>query len=440
MRTFINLLLLPFFILGQELEVSLPTRSSLKPIYVSNLHSQDHDWRFAEELRSVLEFDLNQGGFCSVVARRNEWEETFSYPDPRIRFNPSFWKKEKISFCISWQIEQNQIELTAFNVEKGTSKRYPPIPLDRKAIHQLSDLLHKDLFGKQGIASLRLIYSQRHKNQTEKGLDFLSEIWVCDYDGINARQVTAERSYCLSPYFIPDRPDEFFYVSERSGQSKIYRASLSNPKGELLVDLRGNQALACLSKKGTQMAFISDLAGRPDLFVQQFDSKGKMVGKARQLYSAPRATQATPTFSPDGKKVAFVSDKDGPPRIYLLDVLSPKDTRRTRPQLLTKKNRENTSPCWSPDGTKLAYSAKVEGVRQIWIYDFATEEETQLTFGPQNKENPSWASNSFHLVYNTECEESCELFLTHLNQSEPIQISKGSGQKRFASWEHLPSR
>ncbi len=425
MWNFISFLLFPFLLIGQELEVHLATRSLLKPIYLSSFGSDFEEWR------RILEFDLNANGFCSVVQKRNDLEEMLHFPDVRANFNLAAWRKEKIRFCLVACVSQNQLELTAFNIEQGTSKKYSPILLERKAIHRFADALQKDLFGKEGIASLRLIYTQRTKNGTEKGHEWLSEIWISDSDGANARQITSENSYCLSPYFLPNRTDEFFYVSEKSGQSKIYRASLSNPKGQLMVDLRGNQALPSLSKKGTQIAFITDAAGRPDLFIQNLDEKGCAIGKARQLFSSPRATQATPTYSPEGKQIAFVSDKDGPPRIYAIDI----GAESPRPRLLTKKNRENTSPAWSPDGTKLAYSAKVDGVRQIWVYDFLTEEETPLTTGSGIKENPSWAPDSFHLVYNTENEEGCELYLIHLNGGEPIQITKGPGQKRFASWE-----
>jgi TolB protein len=435
MLKFIVFLLFPLLIVCQDLEVRLSTRSPLKPIYLSNLNNKDPDWRYFEELRSILEFDLNASGYCSVLERNDKLEESLRIPDARSNFDLIIWKKEKIPFCLALNVNQNQLELTAFNIEKGTSKKYPPIPLERHAIHKLADAVQKDLFGKEGIASMKILYTQRTKNGTEKGRDWISEVWVCDSDGAGARQVTNEKSYCLSPFFLPNSPEEFFYVSEKSGQSKIYRASLSRAEGELMVDLRGNQALPSLSRKGTQIAFITDVAGRPDLFIQNLDERGRMLGKARQLFSAPRATQATPTYSPDGKQIAFVSDKDGPPRIYVLGVIDAKNTQRQHPRLITKKNRENTSPAWSPDGTKLAYSAKVEGVRQIWVYDFLTDEERPLTAGPQNKENPSWAPDSFHLVYNTETDDTCELYLIHLNQSEPIQISKGPEQKRFASWQ-----
>jgi len=431
----LTIFLLPFLLISQELEVALPTRSNLKPIYISSTHTQDHDWRFAEDLRSILEYDFNLGGFCSVAERQDHLEQTLQFPDVRSNFNLSVWKKTNISYCLAINATKNHLELTLFNIENGSSKKYPIIKTDRHAIHQLTDTIHKDLFNQEGIASLRLIFTQRKKNPSLDGLEWLSEVCICDIDGANARQLTSDNSYCLSPYFFPNSNEEFFYVSEKSGQSKIYRASLSNPKGKVVIDMRGNQALPTITKQGTQMAFISDLAGRPDLFVQNFDRKGEMLGKSRQLYSAPRATQATPTYSPDGKKIAFVSDRDGPPRVYSLEVVNHKATKRIRPQLITKKNRENTSPSWSPDGTKLAYSAKVDGFRQIWIYDFATGEEVQLTTGPENKENPSWAPDNFHLVYNTESSDNCELYLIHINQGEPIQVIKAPGQKRFASWE-----
>jgi TolB protein len=431
------------FLHSEEIEVRLKTAVQLKPVYLSRMKTEpsQFDWRYFEDLRSLLEFDLSNGGFASVPSIREEWEQTFHWPDVRREFDLTVWKKEKIPFVLTLSVSRNVLQLTAFNIEKGTSKRYAEIPItgrseeDRKQIHTLTDLLHKDLFGVEGIASLRLIYSQRTKGiETE----WVSEICLCDSDGANAKQITAEQSYCITPSFYPHTAGlanpSFFFVSYKQGQSKIYWGT-PHSKPEIAIELRGSQLLPTINGKATQMAFISDAAGRPDLFIQNFDASHRPIGKARQLFSAPRATQASPTFSPDGKKVAFVSDKDGPPRVYLLDVLTPKDTKRPRPHLLTTRNRENTSPAWSPDGTKLAYSAKVDGVRQIWLYDFETGEETPLTTGPENKENPAWAPNSFHLVYNTDLEDSGELFLINLNQREPIQISKGIGHKRFASWE-----
>lgn len=431
---------------GENLEVPLATRSNVKLLYMSRIHidPSEWDWRYFDELRELLSFDLNHGGFVKIAPVRQEFEETFDWSDVRKGFQVTMWRKQGFSYVLAIHADSKQLTVTAFDTNKETSKKYPAICLtgqmeaDRRMIHRLTDALHKDLFGFEGIASLRILYAQRNKNPASSGLSWLSEIWMCDADGANARQLTLEKGYCLSPVFLPKTggDPEFLYVFNNEGQSKIFRSYLSRPQEKtLVVGLRGNQVLPSVSKKGSQIAFITDVAGRPDVFLQNLDSKRQMIGKARQLYSCPRATQASPTLSPDGKYIAFVSDKDGSPRIYVMEIPDPKNTQRPRPRLLTLKNRENTSPAWSPDGRKLAYSAKVEGVRQIWIYDFATESEQQLTTGPEIKENPAWAPDSLHLVYNTEGASSCELYLINLLQEEPVLLSKGPGQKRFPCWE-----
>lgn len=408
--------LLPFLLIAQDLDVALPTRSSLRPIYLS-----------AEgEAKEVLSFDLSHNSFSFVAEKRADLEA-----DLQEGFHPAIWKQAGIPFCLAIKQNNNQLHATLFNLEKGGQKKFPPIPNERRALHALADSIEKELFGIAGIHSLKLIYTQREVNPQKQG-EFTSEIWVSDADGASARQVTFGEGYCLSPQFFENSSDEFFYVSEKTGQAKIYRSRISNPKPELMIEMKGNQILASLSKQGSQMAFISDVAGRPDLFLQPLDSKGKSAGKPRQLFSQARATQATSTFHPDGKKLAFVSDKDGPPRVYLLALASSSET--PHPTLITKRNRENTNPAWSPDGTKLAYSAKVDGVRQIWIYDFLMNEEIPLTDGPIHKENPAWAPNSIHLVYNTESPSSCELFLIDIKGGAPVQISHGAHHKRFASW------
>jgi TolB protein len=379
-----NLIFLFCALFAEEIEVRLKTAAEAKPVYLV----MDHP------LRTVLEFDLNGGGFLHVVDR-------------------------KAPHLIQVFEDGNMLQATVVNPERGTKRHFANIPADRKGIHRLSDLIYKELFGIEGIASCRLLYAQRDSS----GIGFISEIYCCDSDGANPERITFDNDYCVTPSFYP-KSEDFFYISYKQGQSKIFRSNVKSKKSELAFELRGSQVLPSMDRQGVQMAFISDVAGRPDLFVHSF-------GKSRQLFSAPRATQASPTFSPDGQKIAFVSDKDGSPRVYLMDL----HQVRKSLHLLTKRNRENTSPAWSPDGKKLAYSAKVDGVRQIWLYDFETEDEIPLTSGGVNKENPSWAPDSLHLVYNTENEDESELFILQIKQKVPIQITSGGGQKRFPAWE-----
>lgn len=426
----------------QELEVRLETKVPLKPIYLSRLHPviPTENVREADELRSILAYDLANNGYSSVVS-------TFELAEQKIgsdlrKIDTAFWKKERIPFVIVLENSQNSITATLLQIDKGSMKRYAEIVLshqsetDQLAIHKLADAIQKDLFGTQGIASLRLIYSQRSKNNESNSPEWSSDIWTCFWNGSHPKRLTMAKGYCMSPGFLPsNKLKQYFYVSTNRGQSKILRSRFNDTQSDVWIHLRGSQLLPAIAKDGSKIAFITDVAGRPDLFIQHLDVNGNEAGKPYQLFTAPNATQASPTFSPDGRHIAFVSDKGGSPRVYVMEIRDPREVRHPELKVITKVNRENTSPAWSPDGKKIAYSARSDGVRQIWIYDFTKDQEWQLTSGPENKENPSWAPDSIHLVYNTETKDVSELYMINLHQQEPVLIHLGYGQKRFASWE-----
>lgn len=220
------------------------------------------------------------------------------------------------------------VKLTLPNASKGIEE----VPLtgelakDRFALHQIHDTLFQALYGAPGIASTRILYTVRSRkgNDPEK---WGSEVWSADYDGANAKPQTAENCLCVTPTFIPTKSGgrcrHYLYVSYKIGQPKIFAASLEDQVGKRLTYLRGNQLMPAVSPTLDKIAFIGDITGNPDLFIQDFSIENGMTGKPRQVFCAAGAAQGTPTFSPDGKTLAFVSNKDGTPRIYMLEIPFP---------------------------------------------------------------------------------------------------------------------
>ena len=420
----------------QEIRIYLPTAASLESLYLGKISTSDasFDANYLQQLEAILHFDLNHNG-STQVAPYNVQKESF------LNQNPKMWKGLNATHAVKPVIQDKMLSVTVFSSQNGSLKQFNEIPLtgnlgkDRRQIHKLADAIHKSLFGIDGVASTRILYSIKLKTQQSSG-QWVSEIWSCDWDGANPKQLTKEGSYCVTPVFIPTSAkfanDRFLYVTYKWGQPKICIASMSEGIGRRLIDLRGNQLLPAISHQRDKVAFICDAGGRTDLFLQEFHPESGDVGKPVQLFSYPRSTQASPTFSPDGSKIAFVSDKDGAPRIYVISTTF--SSKRSNPTLITKQNNENSCPTWSPDGKKLAYSAKTKGIRQVWIYDFETGEERQLTDGPGNKENPSWAPDSKHLVFNSTDGSVSELYIVNLNQPEVIKISQGPGIKHYPTW------
>lgn len=429
----------------EEIRVELSTQRELTPLYLCRVIGDESPLKssYLKGLRNVLLFDLDHSGYSVVTATDDILEKALRHNDPNVAFNPSRWEKANVDIVLKAEVIDNKLDFYAFSVKTASLKKFEGIPLtgdiakDRMQMHKLSEALLQTLFGVEAVTTTRLLYSVQHESQHPSDAGWKAEIWECDYDGGNARQVTFEDNYSITPVFIPSHPehgsDRYLYVNYKNGQPKIYYGSIGSKTGKPLLKLRGNQLLPAISSDRSKMAFISDATGRADLFMQEVNESGKLIGKPKQLFSYPRSTQASPTFSPDGSEIAFVSDKDGTPRIYLIPVES-ESNKRAVPTLLTRKNRENTCPTWSPDGTKLAYSAKTNGVRQIWIYDFHIGEEVQLTTGPGNKENPVWAPDSLHLVFNSTDPDHSELYLVNLNQPEAVKITSGNGKKHYPTW------
>ena len=302
--------------------------------------------------------------------------------------------------------------------------------------------LHEHIFYDKGIYQDKILYAYKTKNVSDPYYSSVpEEIYECDFDGGNPRQLTFERSHCITPHPVLSKNgrevDGFFYVSYKIGQPKIFYTHFGETTQQRLCYIPGNQFMPCMSAQGDKVVFINDAPGHPEIFLQEFKPGVGALGKPRQIYSCRKGVQASPVFSPDGERIAFVSDKTGSPRIYVMDIPKPgMRAQDIQPTLITEQNKENTKPSWSPDGTKLAYVSRVEGIRQVWIYDFISRQEWQLTDGPINKENPQWASNSLHLIFNSVGNDSCELYLVNLNQPEAVRIKTEPGIKRFPAWVH----
>lgn len=435
---------------SEHIVVRLATERQLIPLYVAKLSDTGSGLSpsYLRQIEEVLSFDLNHNGMTYTLPQSADKEKLaskFIIDNIRTKEVRSLGAYYIIQLEIS---KEKQLSATLAAVNSDSVKSVENIPLkgsinqDRRQIHQLADLIHKTLFGTDGIATTHILYSIR-KKVSENPLKWISEIWEMDYDGENPRRLVSDEGYHISPAYIPPKPGHnagsFLYVSYKPAQPKIYMASLKGGSSKRLLAVRGNQLMPSVTRAQDKVAFICDVTGNPDLFIQDFHLETGVIGKPQQIFSAKKATQGSPTFSPDGKKVAFVSNKDGSPRIYVINVPPPgTPLKEIKAKLITRYAKESSAPCWSADGSKLAYCAMTNGVRQIWMYDFDTDEERQLTQGAVNKENPTWAPNSLTLVYNTSGQEVCDLYLINCTQPNATKITSGPGEKRFPNWEPRP--
>lgn len=427
-----------------ELYVLLGSENALLPLCVSEIDASSSmlPKEYLNNLNEILMFDLSHNGMTKALTGK-ERSSVLSKQPKSIAETPNLeaLREAQLSYYIHTGCSQKTIQAKLYSIQANAFQSVDAqltgeIGPDRKIIHNLSDAIFEALFHKPGIASSKLLFTIKKRSGSNAGT---AQLFECDYDGKNIRQIGTSSALITCPRWIPSKngapSTACLYVSYQIGQPKLYYSSLKGEKPKRVTSMRGNQLTASVSPDGSLIAFASDITGTSDLFMVPFQKEVGTIGKPRHLYHAKGAACASPVFSPDGSKIAFVCNKDGSPKIYMMDV--PEGTAelaKIKPTLLTKRCKENSAPSFSPDGKKLAYSAKSTGYRQIWIYDFETGAEKQLTKGSENKENPSWGADSLHLVYNTSGSKN-ELFLINLNQVEPTRIVESPDDVQFAVFE-----
>lgn len=406
----------------QEVVIYLPTKPYLSKVgIILQNQTSSIPSPYIKKLYELLLSDFEKDGRSKVVD-----------------LSQSQKNEPPVDVKLTFRIEPKTFTATLYDVKKQVPFYEVSEPLtqdwskDHAHIHLLADSLHKKLYSVAGIASTKILYAVK----SPKANEWQSEIFLSNYDGGSPLSLTHDKSYSISPSFIP-KEESFIYVSYKKGIPKIFLKSLSTDLDIPLISLKGNQFLPTINRQKNKIAFISDVSGQADLFIQSFDPHRGVYGKAKQIFTFKDAIVASPTFSPDGSKIAFVSDFERRPKIYILDLSSSSPQKNM--VCITPTTKENASPCWSPDGTKIAFSAKCEETRQIWIYDVQQKTTQTLTKDQKNKDNPTWAPNSFHLAYSTE-EPDAQIYIINLSQQNPVQITSGPGIKQFPSWGYLTSK
>ncbi|MBS0635015.1 MAG: Tol-Pal system protein TolB [Verrucomicrobia bacterium] len=447
MRLFIlfAVLLSSFVHAEEEIFVQLSSEVEMMPVFVSKVENVDSTLPagYSDSIRQVLLFDLNHNGMTRVLEPKEI--VAFSSLANQDQFSKeldfSKLKSDGILYLVKLKCAGNELIAKIISVNAQTANTIDHIFLsgdlnrDRVKVHQLADSIHKLLFGKPGIASSRILYTVKRKiDRPKQEPKWVSDVFVSDYDGHNARQLTNENTLVANPQFLPNS-SQFIFVSYKIGQPKIYMGSLNDNKISRVSPLKANQVTPSISHDGQWLAFSSDVTGKADIFLQPL--KGGQDVKPRQIFTAKASANASPAFSPDGKRIAFVSNKDGSPKIYVMKI-PPEGTKLKdiALDLITKRCRENSAPSWSPDGKKIVYCARNSSPeRQIWVFDVETKTERQLTQGSADKENPVWAQDSLHILFNAKDSHGTDIYMINLNQPNAVKITSGPGEKFFPAWD-----
>jgi TolB protein len=289
------------------------------------------------------------------------------------------------------------------NRQRLLSKSYKPdVPDPRALAHRVADEITYAVTGKRGMASGKIALVG---NRTGR-----KELYVCDMDGKNIRQITKDRSIVVGPRWTPDRKN-ITYTSYKMGYPNVFITG----RGKPISSHGGLNASGAISPDGKSMAVILSRDGNPELYI-----KSMRTGRLKRLTNTRRGNEASPCWSPDGNHIAFVSDTAGKPQIYIIS------KNGGNAQRITTTGSENVAPDWGPNG-HITFCSRVGGRYRIGIVNPHTRSTRILETDWADYEDPSWAPDGRHIVCSRTSNYRSAIYLLDTLKDSPVALISGSG-------------
>ena len=267
----------------------------------------------------------------------------------------------------------------------------------RLLAHRAADEILLAATGKKGMAAGKIALVS---NRTGR-----KEIYICDMDGKNMRQVTKDRSIAVGPNWLPNGRG-LVYTSYKQGYPNVYITGRARP----ISSYGGLNANATISPDSTKMALILSKDGNPELYVKDLRS-----GKLRRLTRTQRGNEASPSWSPDGRQLAYVSDASGSPRIYIMSATGGK------PRRLASVGTECVAPDWGKNGL-IVFSSRIGGRYQVVVANPKTGVMRTITSDWANYEDPSWAPDGRHIVCSRTENHRSAIYLLDTLEDSPVAL------------------
>lgn len=308
------------------------------------------------------------------------------------------------------------MELRLFDTVKQRrilGKRYSSSIKDqRRMILRFCSEVIRYLTGRAGVFSSKIAFISNGTGN--------KEIYVCDFDGTNPRQLTHNNAITLSPAWSTDEK-WLAFTSYKRGKPDLFIKNLADSR-ETVVARKGINITPAWVPGKFELAATLSFLGDPEIYL--LTGTGKVIKRLTSM----QGNDVSPSWSPDGKKLAFVSNRAGSPQIYIKTIASG-EVRR-----LTFEGRYNTQPAWSPRGDRIAYTSMVNGRQNIFVIGLDDQQPVQLTHDAGDNEASSWSPDGSLLVFSTNREGPSRIYVMTGYGTDQRRLLALKGEQTNPQW------
>jgi len=311
------------------------------------------------------------------------------------------------------------MELRLFDTFKQRmliGKKYSGRVCDRRRmIHRFCGEIIYMLTGSKGFFNSRIAFVSNGTGN--------KEIYICEFDGFDPKQITRNRSINLSPAWSSDGKC-LAYTSYAKGRPDLYIKHLSENRGAVVSRKGVNITPAWVPGKFELAATLS-FSGDQEIYM--LTGTGKMIKRLTDSWGI----DVSPTWSPDGKKMAFVSDRSGTPQIYI------KHLAEGRTERLTFQGRYNTTPSWSPVDDRIAFSASAQGEINIFVIRETGDGLSRLTWQSGRNESPTWSPDGSMIAFSSTRDGKAGIYVMTAYGTDQRRLIELPGEQTHPRWSPI---
>ena len=293
---------------------------------------------------------------------------------------------------------------------------------------QIGNFLIKKLMGIKGSLGSIIIWSERKKGDSQNSLTMKR------FGSEEQKKVTYNLFSNTGASWNP-KGDAIIYSAQTASGSKILLQGFLplRYKSKQLYFEKGVASSATWGSNGN--VYLAKYMGdrNTDIFEYKVvrSTSGEMLAQGRNL-TKHSAIETEATLSPDGSQLAYISDRTGTPQVYLMDMSTEKSKR------LTVKGKYNTSPDWSPDGSMIAYTSITDGESAIFriAADDRLGKSEQVSPDGMMAESPAWSSDGSMIAFQAKKGLSWKIYYVLSSGSSATRLtnSKAGVNEYMPSW------
>ncbi len=355
-----------------------------------------------EELGRLLEFTeffktMPPGGYQSILAK--PFQDTKALPGFQ-EIDLLAWKAIQVDSLTLSTVKADKaghrIDLKTADIRFGTiilEKSYQfrsRVELDA-ILRRYADLLLVKYTGKPGIFTTRLVFVGRKTKESK------SQIYTCDIDGKNMRQMTKTNTIHISPSWSPDG-NKILFTSYAANNPDLYQLDIMTNQSTRLASAKGINSGGVFTHNSKLIAYSGSQNGETELYLRVSDKAPRVD------FLKGNRIAVDPVFSPNGKWLAYVSGKYGNPHIFRVDLEWNADNslvRGTADKQLTFAGWWNANPAWSPDSKEIVFAGFDKEINRfdIFIVDPETRALRRLTTASGSNVSPNFSPNGQLIVF-----------------------------------------